>query len=90
VAVKGPYLPSVSPAVETRRKTHTATTFSCIAVVYVRVFWFESCLGNTLFDTILCVIMQGIIYLHPTGLVRGCARHVFSIAFDSSSPLNNE
>ena len=66
------------------------TTFSCIIIVYVQVFWFESCLGNTLFDTILCVIMQGILYLHPTSLVRGCVRHVFSLAFDSSSPLNDE
>jgi len=44
-------------------------------------FWFESCLGNTLFDTILCVIMQGILYLHPKDSVTGCARLVFSIAF---------
>jgi len=63
--MKGPYLPAVSPAIETRRKTHAATTFSCVIIVYVQVFfWFESCLGNVLFDTILCVIMQGILYLH--------------------------
>jgi len=34
--------------------------------------------------------MQGILYLHPKDLVRGCARHVFSIAFESNSPLNDE
>ena len=52
VTMEGPYLPSVSPAIETRRKTHTATTFSCIIIVYVQVFfWFESCLANALFET---------------------------------------
>ena len=80
VTVKGPYLPSVSPAIEKRRKTHTATTFSCIIIVYVRVlFWFESCLGNTLFDT----IMQGILYLCPKDYSEVMPdSHVYSIALN--------
>ena len=58
--------------------------------VCTSVLLFESCLGNTLCDTILCVIMQGILYFHTKDLVRGFARHVFSIAFELNSPLNDE
>jgi len=58
MTMKDPYLTSVSPAIETRRNPH------CIIILYVKMFWIESCLGNILFDTFLCVIMQGIIYLH--------------------------
>ena len=71
-AIDVTYAYQQDPAIETRRKTHTATTFSCIIIVYVRVlFWFESCLGNTLFDTILCVIMQGFLYLCPKDYSEG-------------------
>ena len=59
----------------------------CIVILYLKMFWIESCLGSVLFDTILCVIMQGIIYLclkdySEVGQTR------FFIAFVSSSPLN--
>jgi len=73
---EGPYLPSVSPAIETRRKTHTATTFSCIIIVYECSSGLKVVL-ETLCLILSCVIMQGILYLHPRD-------------FDSNSPLNNE
>jgi len=39
---------------------------------------------------LVCHNARHILYLHPKHLVIGCARHVFSIAFESSSPLNDE
>ena len=44
----------------------------CIIILHVKMFWIESCLGNVLFDTILCVTMQGILYLRLKHLFRGC------------------